>query len=276
MRLNVLICCYNASVEGVPSILMPPREDVRYVVSHQMSRSYAGRGGDVPESLDRRDVIYAPFVGKGLSANRNHCLDVLRSVVYKSKDSAGDTVGTEPEPCREEICLIADDDVTYCPDSFDRVLAAFTGEVDIAAFRIRTPEGQPPFKNYPDREFAVRKIPLWGGFYFSSVEIAFRLASVGDLRFDEDFGVGAEKWPEGGEEAIFLSDCLRKGLKMKYVPEYVVEHDYMSSGKASKTVRKARMMLEVACRCRGPFSRDAIVGFLRVIYRIVALPFRKL
>ena len=82
--------------------------------------------------------------------------------------------------------------------------------------------------------------------------------------------------PEGGEEAIFLSDCLKRGLTMKYVPEYVVGHPYMSSGKSPKTVRKARMMLAIACRCSGSFSIDAFVAFLRVIFRVLTMPFRKL
>lgn len=272
MRLNVLICCYNASVEGVPSILRPPREDVRYVVSHQMSGEYAG--AKRPEALDRPDVVYAPFIGRGLSANRNHCLDVLRNL--EGKVGNGGATDLDTLDNREEICLIADDDVSYFGDSFDRILAAFEEEVDIVAFRIRTPEGEPQFKKYPDKAFVVKKIPLWGKFYFSSIEIAFRMSAVGSLRFDEDFGVGAKKWPEGGEEEIFLSDCLKRGLTMKYVPEYVVGHPYMSSGKSPKTVRKARMMLAIACRCSGPFSIDAFVAFLRVIFRVLTMPFRKL
>lgn len=261
MRLNVLICCYDSSVNGVPAIMMPFREDVRYVVSHQMSREYFEVQKDIPDGLNRQDVVYAPFVGKGLSANRNHCLDIVS--------------GLERIVSQEEICLIADDDVTYYVDSFDNILSAFAknNDIDIASFRIKTPEGQPMFKMYPDKAFIVNRIPLWGKFYFSSVEVAFRFDSVCKIRFDEDFGVGSGKWSEGGEETIFLSDCLKNGLKMMYIPEYIVGHDYMSSGKARKTVRKARMMLAVACRCRGLFSLDAFVGILRVLYRLAIYPF---
>ena len=41
MRLNILISCYNGSVDGVGAMFQPQRDDVRYVVSHQMSEDYA-------------------------------------------------------------------------------------------------------------------------------------------------------------------------------------------------------------------------------------------
>lgn len=251
MRLNLLIPCYNDSVNDIPANLLPQRSDVRYFVSHQISPDRAGI--EMPVELDRPDVIYSSFTGKGVALNRSHCLDMARQAPRGE----------------DEICLMTDDDASYRPDSFDIVMDTFreNPDIDIAAFRICTPEGQPPYKAYPDKVKDIRKIPLSGKFYFSTVEIAFKLSSVGDLRYDEDFGVGAEKWPEGGEETIFLSDCLKMGLKMRYFPKEIVLHAYMSTGKARKSVRKAQMMRAVACRCRGPFSLEAILGSLRVLYR---------
>ncbi|MGN0191288.1 MAG: hypothetical protein ACI39U_06495 [Candidatus Cryptobacteroides sp.] len=207
----------------------------------------------MPGGLDRPDVIYSSFIGKGVALNRNHCLDMARQAPREE----------------DEICLLADDDIRYMSDSFDTVMDTFreNPDISVAAFRIRTPQGQPDYKKYPDRTKDIRKIPLSGKFYFSTIEIAFRLSSVGDLRFDEDFGIGAAKWPEGGEEPVFLSDCLKRGLKMRFFPKEIVEHGYISTGKAHKSVRKAQMMRAVACRCRGPFSFEAILGSLRVLYR---------
>ncbi|MGI9533099.1 hypothetical protein, partial [Lutimonas sp.] len=64
----------------------------------------------------------------------------------------------------------------------------------------------------------------------SSVEIAFRSDSIlkNNLKFDEKFGLGST-FPTG-EEAIFLSDALKKGLKIKYVPIPIVQHPKESSG----------------------------------------------
>lgn len=262
MRLNILISCYNESVNGVPAVFLSPRQDVRYVVSHQMSAEYAGRGLPVPQEFRQRDdVLYAPFIGRGLSGNRNHAMDALAGWSLRDDD----------------ICILADDDVRYRNEYFDTVLSTFVRhpELSVAAFRIRTPDGQPEFKKYPVEAFELKSIPLTGGYYLSSVEIAFRFHAVKGIRFDTDFGLGSDKWPEGGEEAVFLSDCLKRGLRMGYFPEDVVIHGYMSSGKGRKTVRKARMMLAVALRYRGPFSLEAVKGVLRVVWRRLSSPFRR-
>ncbi|WP_233134461.1 hypothetical protein [Geobacillus sp. 46C-IIa] len=52
----------------------------------------------------------------------------------------------------------------------------------------------------------------------SSVEIAFRPQKIknANIKFNEQFGAGSVY--RMGEENIFLFECLRKGLKIKYVP----------------------------------------------------------
>ncbi len=277
--LNILIACYNESIADVPAILLSPRDDVRYIVSHQMSPDYAAAHPEfIPESPQnlaescqlslepgfapgRRDVVYSSFTGKGISQNRNHCLDVLESVL-KDCDSLED-----------QLCLIADDDVRYGEGSPSRLIELFreNTQTDIISFRIASPQGQPQFKNYPAARQSVRKIPVYGRFWFSSIEIAFRFAPVlsGKIRFDENFGLGSERWPEGGEETVFLSDCLASGMRMEYFPEYLVTHPFESTGKRAKTVRKAQLLEAVAVRCRGRMSFAAFVGRLRVLYRRV-------
>ena len=283
--LNILIACYNDSVAEVPEIFLAQRGDVRYIVSHQMSRDYAD---DHPElasrisrALDRSDVVYSAFVGKGLSQNRNRCLDVLADCL-KSEFPSGqssDGAGIAAAALKDQLCVIADDDVRYGEKSPERIIALFSENpsADIVAFRIATPPGQPPFKEYPEARFRVKKVPVYGRFCFSSIELAFRLSSVlsGGIRFDENFGLGSAVWPEGGEESVFLSDCLSSGMRMEYFPEYLVTHPYESTGKKRKTVRKAQMLEALAVRCRGKLSSAAFVGRLRVIYRRVLSDLRK-
>ena len=67
MRLNLLIPCYNDSVNDIPANLLPQRSDVRYFVSHQISPDRAGI--EMPAELDRPDVIYSSFTGKGVALN---------------------------------------------------------------------------------------------------------------------------------------------------------------------------------------------------------------
>ena len=105
MTLNILISCYNESVKDVQNIFLSPRADVRYIVSHQLSPDYAAAhpGLTADASLQfsgRSDVVYSPFVGKGLSRNRNHCLDVLESIL---EAETGQSVQDRKTSCRERV-----------------------------------------------------------------------------------------------------------------------------------------------------------------------------
>lgn len=129
---------------------------------------------------------------------------------------------------KADICLISDDDVAYKDDIESTILSAFKNnpDVDIITFQVETPEGD-SFKSYKNKQFnhtlkTIMKV--------SSVEIAFRRSSLiqNNISFDEEFGLGST-YPTG-EEAIFLSDALKKGLKLLYVPKVIVVHPIESSG----------------------------------------------
>lgn len=129
---------------------------------------------------------------------------------------------------KAEICLIADNDVYYGDETFEKVRNAFLKypEADILTFKIETPDGE-PFKSYRENFFwhnkhSVAKV--------SSIEIAFRRKSIVQNRilFDENFGLGSRF--ATGEEYIFLRDALKKGLKAAFVPEVIVYHPKESSG----------------------------------------------
>ena len=131
-----------------------------------------------------------------------------------------------------DVCVIADDDVTYI-DGYDQIIAeAFekNKDVDIFTFQVNTPNGD-KYKNYSEKKFyhnmkSVLKV--------SSIEIVFNRKKIinNDINFNEHFGLGAEF--SSGEENIFLRECLRKGLKIMYIPEPIVIHDKESSGSLNK------------------------------------------
>lgn len=54
-----------------------------------------------------------------------------------------------------------------------------------------------------------------------SPEIAVRKSLLGGLRFDEDFGAGAEY--RMGEENIFLFEAARRGIQRVYIPVKIAE-----------------------------------------------------
>ena len=128
-----------------------------------------------------------------------------------------------------EICLISDDDVQYKNDIENIILRSFLNnkDADIITFQIETPDGK-KYKNYKKESFWHTKKTLMS---VSSIEIAFRRESIinNNIKFDENFGLGTS-FPTG-EEIIFLTDALKKGLKILYIPIPIVIHPLESSGK---------------------------------------------
>ena len=63
----------------------------------------------------------------------------------------------------------------------------------------------------------------------ASVELAFKRVSIQNakVQFDTNFGLGAE-FPMG-EEAIFVADAIKNGLKIGFVPEVLLVHSCPST-----------------------------------------------
>ena len=153
-----------------------------------------------------KDKTYFYFKEKGLAKSRNHALELATS----------------------DICHISDDDLTYVENIEQIILNAFKEhkEADIITFQIQTPEGI-PFKDYKKESFRHTKRSIMS---VCSVEIAFKRDCIKKqyLKFDEKFGLGSD-FPTG-EEIIFLSDALKKGLNIRYVPVTIAMHPLESSG----------------------------------------------
>lgn len=183
------------------------------------------------------------YKGKGLSESRNIAIDNSKS----------------------EIGIIADDDVIYKKEYLETVLKQFNGNqlLDILIGKIETPIGQPEYKNYRKDS---KKINLYSLGSISSIEISFRNQKIKErkIKYDLSFGLGSNQFPNGGEENIFISDCLRSNLLVKYVPEYVVQHPYESTGKVNK-------FDENYFRFLGAFSYRLFgeIGFGMLVYYLI-------
>lgn len=213
----MLICTYNEGISRVPAILLPPRPDVSYIISIQYTQeSYLQH---IPKELMmRHDVRVVPIAGLGLCRNRNNALQA----------ATGD------------IALIADDDVRYRNEYFDRVIETFSqdSEVDVAQFKIKSLDGG-FIKDYPEFSYTHPHIPR--GMYVTSPEIAMRIATTrGKVYFDERFGLGSPHFISGEEEVLF-TDAVRKGLTVRYYPQFVVEAPSESTG--SRTYYDERVMM---------------------------------
>ena len=204
MEINILISTLNERIADVPGILLPKQDDVEYIVSHQYTSE---RYKPVPAALKRADVTISQIKGKGVAKSRNNAIQL----------ATGD------------VAILSDDDVTYRPEYVDAVRQTFSDhpEIDIALFKIKTEPGEPEYKRYPAEQKLIKNKLSRA---VSTIEIAFRIERIKErgVYFDERFGAGQELIINT-DETIFIEDCLKRGCKVLYVPEYVVEHPYIST-----------------------------------------------
>lgn len=115
-----------------------------------------------------------------------------------------------------DICVIADDDLIYCNDFENKIKSAYKkySDADIIAFYVENA------KNINSNKEG--KIDLIHSLKICSVQITFKRSSIvsNNIKFDELFGTGSEIFNHG-EENIFLSDAIKCGLKIYYVPQKI-------------------------------------------------------
>jgi glycosyltransferase involved in cell wall biosynthesis len=111
-----------------------------------------------------------------------------------------------------DICLVCDDDEILDDDYEEKIISAFRENQDYEVLAFQVKYGN---KKYPVN---AKDIGYLSALKVSSVQIAFRRNSIIDkgIQFDVTVGSGVSK--AGGEENIFLYDCLRKKLRIRYVP----------------------------------------------------------
>lgn len=118
------------------------------------------------------------------------------------------------EKSTADVCIITDKGFVFANGAGVAVYEAYNRfDDDVLVFEmIRKGRHE---KHYPKES---KKIGWLSLMRVSSCEISFRRESIvnAGIRFNENFGSGA-KYP-GGEEALFLKDCLSKGLSVRFVP----------------------------------------------------------
>lgn len=125
-----------------------------------------------------------------------------------------------------DICLFADDDVTYNDDMEEKVLAEFDAhpDADIIIFHLDTDSDRKQIR-YPETKKCSRfcKMP-WGG-----VRIAVRLDSIrkANVWFTTLFGGGCIF--SSGEDSMWLTDARKKGLVFYVSKETIGKVDFENS-----------------------------------------------
>ena len=213
MKIDVLISTLNDGIRSASNICLEPRDDVQYIIIHQYTdESYL----TIPKKLQRKDVRIYHFPERGICKSRNKALSLAES----------------------DIAIIADDDVKYNPEYFNKIKEYYEANKDmsVGCFMIKTPPGEPSYKQYPSKMQDLRKQLV----SISSIEVTFRPAVINKncIRFDELFGLGSGL--AGGEEVLFINDCLKKNLGVFFIPEYIVEHPYESTIKKAPKYHSSR------------------------------------
>lgn len=129
----------------------------------------------------------------------------------------------------KELVILTDDDVVFQPGFEDCLLKAFNSNPTHDGFRFQFLNGKGNLaKKYPKQfEDALSDLEILNS---SSVELVFKRKSIVDskVQFDINFGIGAQ-FPMG-EEAVFVADVIKKGLKIGFIPEILVAHSHPSTG----------------------------------------------
>lgn len=200
--ITIIVSTVDGNITNNKSLLeINLHKDLRMIIVNQM----INRLSPIVIPKDYCKVINEK--NKGLSLSRNRALAEINS----------------------GIVVIADDDVTYV-DNFEELIRnsyRLNPNCDVLTFQIRTPEG-PMYKIYPPKSYYHNKFTV---LKVSSISIVLKISSINTsgCRFDINFGLGTKFG--SGEENIFLTDLLKKGLIIKYIPEVLVIHPFESSGK---------------------------------------------
>lgn len=115
------------------------------------------------------------------------------------------------------ICLICDDDEILYQNYEKMIIDTYEQypQADIICFKVLLKN-----KKYAEK---VYRVGFLSALKISSVQMTFKLSSIqkNKIKFDEDFGSGT--FMGSGEENIFIYDCLKKGLKVYYIPVVIGE-----------------------------------------------------
>lgn len=219
----VLVCTIDDGILRVPQVLLPAEDGVRYVVSWQQTTPAATAA---PGALMRDDVTLTTLSGRGLCRNRNHAMEVAMSQLA--------------DPLEDVVFVLADDDERVDAEAFAKIRALYGNHprLDGALMRMRSSADGTYFKAYPPKMVRYGQHPR--SYYPASVEMTFRsrVWAMG-VRFDERFGLGSAELC-AGEEDVWLTDMLRRGLRVYVVPEDLCSTNPVTTGSRAMEAKVLR------------------------------------
>lgn len=125
---------------------------------------------------------------------------------------------------KDDILILADDDVIYEKEYNQIIEDAYKkySKADIICFFVESKN-----KSRKIKRIRTGKIGFLRIMQISSFQISMRKSSIKNIRFDENFGAGSIY--DRGEETIFLRDCLKKGLEIRFVNKKIASVEQRQS-----------------------------------------------
>lgn len=199
MKLSILISTYNERILDIGDILTILNDDrVEILIGHQCSDSFVYK-----DSFKQPNVSYYNLKSKGVTRSRNFLL--------------GKAIG--------EIVYFCDDDIILDDNFVNTIVNShIDNDSPVITFKINNEYNQPR-KNYPMSGsyrswFSILSV--------GTVEITFKRKFLGKICFPNDMGAGTSI--PTGDEAVFLSNFLRKGFKIYHSGLLIASHPDESSG----------------------------------------------
>ena len=145
------------------------------------------------------------------------------NAIYVNTDTRGVGINRNQALMRanSDICLFADDDMVYIDGYAERVKKAFLEcpEADVIVFNLLEPKAEKKRYIIP----ICHRVGCLNFLRYGAARIAVKLQSIREkgIYFNPCFGGGTEH--AAGEDVLFLSSCLYKGLKIFAYPEFIAE-----------------------------------------------------
>ncbi|MDO4332316.1 MAG: glycosyltransferase family A protein [Eubacteriales bacterium] len=119
-----------------------------------------------------------------------------------------------------DICLFADEDIVYAEGADKLVLDAFLAhpEADMLLFNVKVQESR---RTYWTERFHRVRLYNCGRYPAYSFALRTEKMHAANLSYSLLFGGGAKY--SNGEDSLFISDCLKAGLKVYAVPVEIGE-----------------------------------------------------
>lgn len=162
------------------------------------------------------------------------------------------------------ICLVADDDVLYVKDMMSIILNGYDTYPDAAVitFQLQNTKGT-LYRKYPEiirhTDASCRTV--------NGVVISFKkdILLTTNTLYNPHFGLGATF--SGANEYVFMKNVLKARLPAYFVPEVILTHPDVSSGRASGSDRVVYTRAALAYKYYGVLSYLWVIKYVFFLVR---------